>query len=107
MVIVPPEEELEGSVLGLGDLFADACRIELNSAIHRQFREAHEGHKPHAGTLTLLHLRSLSLTKSYVIYVCGVVEVSMYTAKSGRIEIHTLPISGNTSYPSKFLATRQ
>ena len=23
--------------------------LELNSAIHRQFREAHEGHKAHAG----------------------------------------------------------
>lgn len=22
---------------------------EINSAIHRQFRDAHEGHKPHAG----------------------------------------------------------
>ncbi|MCJ1241230.1 hypothetical protein MMC14_009234, partial [Varicellaria rhodocarpa] len=22
---------------------------ELNSKIHRQFRDAHEGHKPHAG----------------------------------------------------------
>lgn len=27
----------------------DTCCAEINSAIHRQFREAHEGHKPHAG----------------------------------------------------------
>ena len=30
---------------------ADKRNLELNSAIHRQFREAHEGHKPHAGML--------------------------------------------------------
>jgi hypothetical protein len=34
----------------MGDLgLADLWRLELNSAIHRQFREAHDGHKPHAG----------------------------------------------------------
>lgn len=40
------------NVLGLGAGFPasnDALDTELNSAIHRQFREAHEGHKPHAG----------------------------------------------------------
>lgn len=28
---------------------ANACSLELNSSVHRQFRNAHEGHKPHAG----------------------------------------------------------
>lgn len=28
--------------------FADGC-VELGSSIHRQFRQSHEGHKPHAG----------------------------------------------------------
>lgn len=29
--------------------FCAAAATELNSATHRQFREAHEGHRPHAG----------------------------------------------------------